>query len=88
MLTALRAYCHQQTLGIRETWRELYRHYRLERERIEAQPRFASRSTDDAAIMAAIAHAREDQHHQTVERQVRSLHEASRLVTRAPKDAA
>lgn len=88
MLAALRAYFLQQTFWMRETCRDLYRHYRLERARIEAQPRFSSRAQDDRFIMAAIARAQEEQHHQSVERQVRRLHEMSRFVSRTPKDAA
>jgi hypothetical protein len=88
MFAALRAYCLQQTLGMRETCRDLYRHYRLERARIEAQPRFSVKAQDDRFIMAAIARAKEEQRDQSVERQVRRLYEQSRFVSRPPKDAA
>lgn len=86
MLTALRAYWTQQTLGMRETYRDLYRHYKLERDRTEH--RLVQRSHGDEAILAAMERAHEEQHRQSVERQVRRLYEASRFVTRPPKDAA
>lgn len=88
MLTALREYWRQQTIGLRETARDLYRHYRLERARIEAQPRFQAKSHDDRVMMAAIARAQEEQRAQTIERHVRRYFEASKFVNKPPKDAA
>lgn len=83
MLTSLRAYFRQQTLGMRETYRDLYRHYKLERDR--AEHRLVQRSHGDEAILSAFARLHEDQHRQTVERQVRRFAEASRFVTKEPK---
>lgn len=81
-LATLRAYLHKQTLGMRETYRDLYRHYKLERDRAERPT--VHRSHGDAAILDAMHQAQEDLHRQTIERQVRRYYEASRFVT--PKE--
>lgn len=84
MMTALRDDLRQQTLGMRETYRDLYRHYRIERDR--AEHRLVQRSHGDEAILASLARLHEEQHRQNIERQVRRFAEASRFVTREPKD--
>lgn len=86
MLSALKTWWHQQTLSVRETYRDLYRHYRIERDR--AETRLIQRSHGDEAILSSLARMHEEQHREAVERQVRRFHEASRFVTRPPKDAA
>jgi hypothetical protein len=77
--TTLRAYLHQQTLGMREVYRDLYRHYKLERDRLEREP--IHRSHGDAAILSAMHQAQEDQRQDAIERQIRRYYEASRFVT-------
>lgn len=86
MLTALRAWWHRHTLDFRETYRDLYRHYKLERDR--AEHRIVHRSHGDEAILASMARLHEEAHRQAVERQVRRFAEAARFVTKTPKDTA
>jgi hypothetical protein len=80
MLTAIRAYLLQHTADLRESCRDIYRHYKLERDKAE-RASFTLRSHDDQIILEAIARAKEAQYRQT-EQQVRRLHEMSRFVTR------
>lgn len=74
-----REYWHQRALAVRDAYRELYQHYKLERERIEHAA--VHRTHGDAAILSAMHRAQEDQRQQSVERQVRRYYEASRFVT-------
>lgn len=84
-LATLRAYLHKRALGVRETYADLYRHYKFEQDRAERPT--VHRSHGDAAILDAMHQAQEDQKRQAVERQVRRYCEASRFVTRPSKDA-
>lgn len=86
-LRAIRDYWHRTAAEIRATCHDLYRHYRLERDRIEQEDRVALRSHDDQMILAAVnqAHLRDrvsefrNLSPEQIEAQVRRWSEASRF---------
>jgi hypothetical protein len=82
MLTAIRAYWHRQALALRDAYRELYRHYRLEyRHTLDR----SERTEADRAMLQALARVHDEQRDQVIERQVRRYAEAARFVTKEPK---